>query len=742
MRTRSIFRLILSLSLVALLSQAFVHVSAQAQPGVPSLDIVLVTDESSTIWQTNDTSGWRIVMDDLFIDMLGVDQSGASHQLTAVLFGNDATLVQPLSIINDQVSEEKLKQAILTNNTDMGGTNFVAALTTAYAELAKDGRPDAKKVIVFLTDGHCELQFYTTDEGTTQCNQNVRKLVTENADKARIYSIAFTAEATQQDSKFSIYKSLLQEISSISGGKYFEAPKSNQDLLNVYMAIIQDLMGVPPSVPPTPVTAPTTVSFDVSQGIAQIIITAVKFDAGITTTVYDPTGKEVSNNGSDIRYATSGRTDVYSINNPQAGKWKVALDGQGTVSVQIINVGNPDYKIDLRAPVTSFPAGKPMVMLVKVVDNQGKTVNVDGLKASVTLDGQPAGDLDFSPLPGGIYQSTLADTQKSGTYGFAFTSQPAGSGGPVVNDTKTVLVVKAPWIKILDPQPNQVYPVNQPLNVRVQMMFETDPVAKPEASDILKVNATVSDDQMNKQGDGQLKVGADGIFTLPFNFTQQFTGLLSAVMTYHNSTSGEDFTDTDEVSFKIGQAAAIPSTPLPAPTRAHTTAPTLAPKVTLPPTATATPPPPPPPPAVLGVIFAGLLVLLGAGGVGFWYWSKPALVGMVTVGSLLVPLSGKKPFMIGSDPTSAIKLDPEEGILARHAQLRPIGGRKNPQVEIVSLDPNNPVSVNGLPTPSTVLNNGDKIDIGNNQIEYTGPQTFEESDFTQPTDLNQTYPGN
>jgi pSer/pThr/pTyr-binding forkhead associated (FHA) protein len=108
-----------------------------------------------------------------------------------------------------------------------------------------------------------------------------------------------------------------------------------------------------------------------------------------------------------------------------------------------------------------------------------------------------------------------------------------------------------------------------------------------------------------------------------------------------------------------------------------------------------------------------------------WRRSKPDLVGSVEVAGVPYALRGKRPVTVGADPKSRISIQ-GVGVLPRHAELRPMGSPKRPRVVIRSLDPANPVLVNGMEVPSQTLENGDVVKVGDQTFTYFGPEQFDD----------------
>ena len=79
-----------------------------------------------------------------------------------------------------------------------GSTAYAEAIDAAYAELQADGRPDAQKAIVILSDGAANTgPSYlpsTSPYRTNPCGQGVTSAGTAKAAGVLVYSIAYTAD--------------------------------------------------------------------------------------------------------------------------------------------------------------------------------------------------------------------------------------------------------------------------------------------------------------------------------------------------------------------------------------------------------------------------------------------------------------------------------------------------------------------------------------------------------------------
>lgn len=727
----------------------------QSESNFPDLDIILVIDQSNSMFYQNDPwrgcdqgpckyPGWRIVMANLFVDLLGIDQSGPSHQLGILMFGYKNEWVSHLADISQVSTRENIKIELKEKNVFMVTTHIPEAIEAAQAELDSRGRDGSKKAIVFLSDGVCQYRDNPPPEEVADCNRRIDDLV--SGSNYPVYTIALTEEAFQGGELFQVYKNIWQQIAAETGGLYFEPKKAEGELLRVYTKIIEHLLGLPPDETRPPVESPIEIQFDIPDRLLQVIFSVIKYEDTVETSIIRPDGTLIdpSNLLGDVRLSKSSLTDVYSVFKPDPGTWTVRLTGRGKANIIKIQFPLDTLKVNQFSPTAFHPAGKPMDIWIEVVNGDDEPQQVSGLSVDILKPDQSTQTLNLEPYDGDTYRAVLEDTLNTGQYVLDIHDAPGETDHNQVKSEFTVSVVKAPWLKVVQPETGGTYP--QPLEVVAQTMFGMEPFSpgptETAGVSVILLSTEWSSDPM------LLALQSDG--TLRGELTAQTPGsyILHADLSYANETTGENFVDITEIPVIIGGVVTLtpspssthtatppastdtatiePSptatnTPLPPPPT-DTPQPSPTTKPTIPPSPTATPTPPTPPPT--GAIFGGLgvlIALLAAGGAGWWWFSKPSFSGMLTTSSgELLPLTGKSRIYFGSDPKCKYNIQ-GANILPKHAELRPIGNRRTPSVEIRSLDSIAPVRVNGYETTYQILHEGDKIEIGDQTYTYSGP---------------------
>jgi Mg-chelatase subunit ChlD len=185
-------------------------------------DILFVLDNSGSMKKNDSefsTSGLVLKL---------IKGLGQESRAGIIAFDAKSYVVMPLTSIADK--EFAKKAAISLSQLSYNGkyTNIPHAIEKALYLLKQDGRNDAEKMIIFMTDGHidtgdtkknAELDLWLRDELTREAkNEGIR-----------IYSLAFTEDADFE---------LIQTLAVRTGGDYFRAGKS-ENLEKVFDSIRQ-----------------------------------------------------------------------------------------------------------------------------------------------------------------------------------------------------------------------------------------------------------------------------------------------------------------------------------------------------------------------------------------------------------------------------------------------------------------------------------------------------------------------
>jgi hypothetical protein len=145
-----------------------------------------------------------------------------------VVFDQDARLVEPITAITTPEMREKFLNSLDTINYKGQFTNTPVAVERAIYELKTDGRKEARKVIILLTDGIVDTGNKDRDlEGEKWLREDL-SLESKKAG-IRIFGVAFTDKADFR---------LIQSLAIQTDGEYFRAYNTD-DIQSVFNKIDQ-----------------------------------------------------------------------------------------------------------------------------------------------------------------------------------------------------------------------------------------------------------------------------------------------------------------------------------------------------------------------------------------------------------------------------------------------------------------------------------------------------------------------
>ena len=172
-------------------------------------DVVLMLDNSGSM-RKNDPDFLTSVAVRAFIEGLDDD-----YHLAIVSFDQQAEVLKPLAALDDAHRAALLESLDKINYRGLF-TNSPAALERSIYELRTNGRADAAKSIIFMTDGIVDVAPEGTDDGDVEKARWMKSTLADEAvdSSVRIFGIAFTDNADFE---------LIQTLAKRTGGEYFRA---------------------------------------------------------------------------------------------------------------------------------------------------------------------------------------------------------------------------------------------------------------------------------------------------------------------------------------------------------------------------------------------------------------------------------------------------------------------------------------------------------------------------------------
>jgi pSer/pThr/pTyr-binding forkhead associated (FHA) protein/Mg-chelatase subunit ChlD len=184
------------------------------------LDLFLVLDNSGSM-KTNDPKFLTRTVVTNFLK-----QIEEHNRLGMVIFDETAVLAQPLTRVADDNAREKFLKTLEKVNYKGQWTNSPDAIERALYELKTNGRKDAEKIIIFLTDGIVDTGNKSRDSEKLSWLKEELARDSKNSG-VRIFGIAFTDKADF---------SLIQTLALKTEGQYYRAFNA-EDIQGIFIKI-------------------------------------------------------------------------------------------------------------------------------------------------------------------------------------------------------------------------------------------------------------------------------------------------------------------------------------------------------------------------------------------------------------------------------------------------------------------------------------------------------------------------
>ena len=329
--------------LVSLLwwSSAWVPALAQDRSRPTDTTTALVMDLSGSMADM-DPSGMTkmqaaVLAAEQLVLQLGSDNDllGTHHQLGLITFGNDATVISPLT------SDPASLAPILATLVPGGRTNLGAGFQLANRLLAASAE-GAARFIILMTDGN-------PNEGITTLEELLTRPVTEaEALGACVMTVGFGADANE---------ALLRSIAGGSSCGQFYRAKDAFELRVAYAQTAAEAGGEKVTLlRGTVAQGETTVAgvYDVPPNQGAAAFHLLWAGSSLSLTLVDPHGRQVQPDGHRVRVVaqTASATRVL-VQEPQPGAWTVGVQG-----VQVDQPGGEPYSVviyTVPAPMRASP---------------------------------------------------------------------------------------------------------------------------------------------------------------------------------------------------------------------------------------------------------------------------------------------------------------------------------------------------------------------------------------------------
>ena len=342
---------------------------------IPGLDVIILVDESETIWNKTDTEGVRVNTVNYFIDMLSSEHSGAIHRLSIITFETEPKLI-PFTWLDSQTAAESLKEQFATLHRSIephksqGYTDINKALLVALDLLTQNRDPSRKSAVIMISDGQPTNPQVSEKKGEETVKgylQETRILLEQLQDHpyvtglcaspkgAPLYMIGMGVDKLAEASSpeyIELYREFWQEGASKTGGYYKEAEKI-EEMQGISTYIFSELLCTP-ATPPLTVRSSEVLEYQVFDNYFQIFFTiSSKENPDLEARIYRPRedgtsgGIPLSKEEEGVSWQSGVDYEVWGVKytEPWAGTWQVALEGEGQAEFNYVFFPNVSLKL-------------------------------------------------------------------------------------------------------------------------------------------------------------------------------------------------------------------------------------------------------------------------------------------------------------------------------------------------------------------------------------------------------------
>ncbi len=471
---------------------------------VPSLDVIMIVDESETMWNHTDTEGVRVNTVNFFIDMLSSEQSGPVHRLGIVAFGTEPYVI-PYTLLDNPAAAEALKEQFATvhksieSHKDVEYTDVNKALRAALEMIGEERDPGRKSAIILISDGQPTNPQVSEKKGRDTVMaylDETQTLLKQLEDYPYVdticpapkgvpfYMIGMGVNKLEESSSpdfITLYREFWQGVSARAGGYYKEAEKV-QEMQGISTYIFSELLCTPAE-PSLAVHSPQVLEYQVYNSYFQIFFTiSAKENPELAATVYRPRedgtagGAALSKDEEGVNWQSNGVDyEVWGVRytEPWAGTWRVVLEGEGRAEFSYVFF--PNTMIDVYEPGGGFlPADKPFTIRARIIDENGQIVDIPLKDFQVEIEGEK-GFRKQLPLEkdGDTFVAQFEALEQTGEY--SLTLHALLPDGTPLYEHKWVTLISAPWVEVTEPVRGSSYLPGEsiPLQARVHLAGAT-----------------------------------------------------------------------------------------------------------------------------------------------------------------------------------------------------------------------------------------------------------------------------
>lgn len=479
-------------TLLLILTGLFTSEAVQAQTGgsdgqhrpVPNLDVIILVDESETMWIRTDPANIRVNAVNYFIDILTSDQAGGDHRVAVIPFGTEPSVI-PFASLNDPAAVEALKAEFtaihnrLEQNKNTQYTDINAVLQAALDLLDQHYDPNRKPAIILISDGQPTSPKVSERRGRDTVENYLTETKTlleqfqpfqyggdtcSTINGVPLYTIGMGVDKLAEVSTpdfLALYREFWQGVASTTGGYYREAGRL-QEMQGISTYIFSELLCTP-ATPPLTLRSSQVLEYQVFKSYYQIIFTiSGKENPELQAQIYRPNedgtpGERLLQKDEEgVSWQEGPDYEVWRVryNEPWSGTWRVTLEGDGQAEFSYIIF--PNVTLNVTEPNSGFlPVDKPFTLRANIAAENGQPLDVPVSNLLVEVEGEDVRKQVSLTKQGDTYAAEIEPLGETGEYSLTF-SGLLPDGTPIF-EHKWVTLISAPWAEIAKPATTDAY---------------------------------------------------------------------------------------------------------------------------------------------------------------------------------------------------------------------------------------------------------------------------------------------
>lgn len=457
-----------------------------------SIDLFLLVDQSGSMKFT-DPDNIRIKAADFIIkNMAEKSDENDAHRIGIVEFGTASPPERRIKLTEvSRINDGEAVYKTLRNRThsNMGDTNFLAALKRTHEDMINSGSLSGEKriKIIIFTDGEPDPygeSFRGESESSVKARIDKHFKELDSYIKNSFANIPFDLYIIVFDQNEKIYHFTQKGWKEIAGQNNVFLVKDIKELDKHYNVIMRRIFGMKEDLPAAVLSnTQREDSFSVPPYLSSVefvMFTWLKDDE-YELHIIDPKGKNVLEDPS-VRQKRFAGGLIVTCKNPEPGSWRYNfVRGTGKVEIERNEIPIKFIVINPDPSRTYYPQGKSLRMQLAYQRQDGEPINEHPeypivITAEVFTPDGNSYPLKFNKNNQGILEADKEiDTGLMGVYDIdlRFT---AGTGDYRYRQPMKISVVPIPYISFLYPQNGDFTPINEPLNVKMEILREGEPI--------------------------------------------------------------------------------------------------------------------------------------------------------------------------------------------------------------------------------------------------------------------------